>query len=198
MKSHNNISVGIFGGLFDPPHIGHLIICEWVLEEFCLDRIIFIPAFNPPHKLNYSPYKHRYKMTKIAIKGNKRFFISDIEKKIKGRSYTFKVIKTLRKSDKIYQQANLYLIIGADQWNEINHWKKPEVIFNETNVIVLPRPNFEIKKIRPFYDTILVSNAPLIDISSTLIRDRIRRGLCVEYLTVPKVLEYIKKNKLYF
>ncbi len=196
MKIHN-LSVGILGGLFDPPHIGHLIISEWVLEEFSLDRIIFIPAFNPPHKSIYSPFKHRYRMTEIAIRSNKRFFISDIEKKIKGRSYTYKVIKTLKKSDRIYQQAKIYLIIGADQWNEIRHWKKPAVIFNEANVIVLPRPNFEIKKIRPFYDKILLSNAPLIDISSTLIRKRRKKGLRVEYLTVPQVLKYIKKNKLY-
>ncbi|MEO0094711.1 MAG: nicotinate-nucleotide adenylyltransferase [candidate division WOR-3 bacterium] len=196
MKSHN-ISAGILGGLFDPPHIGHLIISEWVLEEFNLDRIVFIPAFNPPHKRKYSSYRHRYKMIEIAIKGNKRFFISDIEKKIKGRSYTFKVIKALRKSNKIYQKANLYLIIGADQWNEIKHWKNPEIIFNETKVIVLPRPNFEIKKIRPFYDKILLSSAPLIDVSSTLIRERIKKGLRIEYLTVPRVIEYIEKNKLY-
>jgi len=196
LKTHN-LSIGIFGGLFDPPHIGHLIVNEWLLEEFGLDRIIFIPAFNPPHKHIYSPFEYRYKMTEIAIKGNKRFSISDIEKRIKGRSYTYKVIKALKKSDKIYQQANLYLIIGADQWNEIRHWKKPELIFNETKVIVLPRPNFEIKKIRPYYDKILMSNAPLIDISSTLLRERIKRGLGIKYLTVPGVVEYIKKNKFY-
>uniref|UniRef100_A0A7V0Z7D0 Probable nicotinate-nucleotide adenylyltransferase n=1 Tax=candidate division WOR-3 bacterium TaxID=2052148 RepID=A0A7V0Z7D0_UNCW3 len=196
MKTRN-LSIGIFGGLFDPPHIGHLIVNEWLLDEFSLDRIIFIPAFNPPHKHMYSPFEHRYRMTEIAIKGNKRFFISGIEKDIKGRSYTYKVIKALKKSDKIYQQAILYLIIGADQWNEIRHWKKPEVIFNETRVIVLPRPNFEIKKIRPYYNKILLSNAPLIDLSSTLLRERIKRGLGIEYLTVPGVVEYIKKNKFY-
>ncbi len=196
MKIHN-ISIGIFGGLFDPPHIGHLITSGWVLEEFNLDRIIFIPAFNPPHKRKYSSYQHRYKMIEIAIKGNERFFISDIEKNIQGRSYTYKVIKALKRSDGIYQDASLYLIIGADQWNEIGHWKKPEIIFNLANVIVLKRPGFEIKKIKPFYNKILLSNAPLVDVSSTLIRERIKKGQYVEYLTVPQVLKYIKKNKLY-
>ncbi len=196
MKIHN-LSIGIFGGLFDPPHIGHLVISQWVLEEFNLNHIVFVPAFNPPHKHKYSPYHHRYKMTEISIKGSKKFSISQIEKFIKGRSYTYKVLKAFKRILKLYKNARLYLIIGADQWNEINKWKNPEMIFNEARVIVLSRPGYEIKKIKPYYDRILKSTAPLIDISSTVVRERVKRGLSIKYLVVPGVANYIKKNGLY-
>ncbi|MEO0137350.1 MAG: nicotinate (nicotinamide) nucleotide adenylyltransferase [candidate division WOR-3 bacterium] len=191
-----NLSFGIFGGLFDPPHIGHLILSQWVLEEFALDRIIFIPAFNPPHKRDCASFHHRWAMTKLAIQANKKFLLSAIEKKIKGKSYTFKVIKELKKVA-AFQKGQFYLIIGADQWNEINKWRHPELIFDETKVIVVPRPHHQIKKIQPFYRQILISNAPLIDISSTLVRSRIQKGLSIEYLVLPGVADYIIKNKLY-
>ena len=93
MNKRGSIKIGIFGGLFDPPHIGHLIIAQWVLEEYNLNRIIFIPAANPPHKAKYSSYHIRYEMAVLAIKGNKKFFISNIEKQISGRTYTVEVIR---------------------------------------------------------------------------------------------------------
>ncbi len=210
MKNHN-LSIGIFGGLFDPPHIGHLILSQWVLEEFDLNKIVFVPAYNPPHKEKFSSYDDRYKMTQLAIKSNRDFIISDIEKQIKGKTYTVEVIKKFKEIiNSVHlppfrkgrrnksKERKLYLIIGADQWQEIRHWKNPETIFSETKVIVLPRPGHKITKIRPFYNKILVSNAPLINISSTMIRTRIKNGLCIEYFVNPEVLEYIKKNRLYF
>ena len=193
---NSNLSIGLFGGLFDPLHIGHLIVSQWIREEFGLDRIIFVPAFNPPHKNRYSSYQHRYEMTRQAIKNNKIFLISDIEKNIQGKTYTFEVIRALKKSINNLH-PKIYLIIGADQWQEIKHWKNPEIIFNESRVIVLPRPGYKIKKIKPFFDKILISNAPLIDISSTIIREKMKKGLSIDYLVVPEVLAYIKKNKLY-
>lgn len=191
------LSFGIFGGLFDPPHIGHLIIAQWVLNEFKLDKIIFAPAFKPPHKKRYSSYQHRYEMTRKAIKNNRNFLISDIEKHIQGKTYTFEVIKAIKQSHTIFRNSNIYLIIGADQWQEIKHWKYPEIIFRESKVIVLPRPGYKITKIKPFYDKILISNAPLIDISSTLVREMVRKKLNINYLVVPEVLDYIKKHNLY-
>uniref|UniRef100_A0A7V3RH02 Probable nicotinate-nucleotide adenylyltransferase n=1 Tax=candidate division WOR-3 bacterium TaxID=2052148 RepID=A0A7V3RH02_UNCW3 len=189
--------IGIFGGLFDPPHIGHLILGQWVLEEFNLNRIIFIPAFKPPHKDIYSPFKHRYKMIEISIRDNKRFFLSDIERYIRGKTYTYKVLQFLKKSNPLYSESDLYLIIGADQWNEIEHWKKPDTIFRYAQVVVLPRPNYNIKDNSPFYKKIMLSNAPLIDISSTMVRERIKAGLSIDYLVIPEVQDYIKREKLY-
>lgn len=136
-------------------------------------------------------------MTYQAIKNNGNFLISDIEKKIPGKSYTFEVIMAFKKNKNTFRNSNIYLIIGADQWQEIKYWKNPEIIFRKSRVIVLPRPGYKIKKIKTFYDKILISNAPLIGISSTMIRKKIKKGLSIDYLVVPEVLAYIKKNKLY-
>ncbi len=192
----NKLSIGILGGLFDPPHIGHLIFSQWVLEEFKLDKVIFIPAFNPPHKHSYSDFCHRYEMTRRLISNNSRFSVSNIEHHIKGKTYTFRVLSALRRVRSL-SSAKFYLIIGADQWQEIRHWKKPEVVLSEAKVIVIPRLGYKIKKILPFYKEILVSKAPFIGVSSTIIRTRAEKGLSIDYLVTPKVLAYIREKQLY-
>jgi nicotinate-nucleotide adenylyltransferase len=185
--------VGVFGGLFDPPHIGHLIIAQHVSEEFHLERMLFVPAGNPPHKHHYSPYGTRYAMTELAIAGNEKFIISDIEKEMPDKTYTIEVIKAL------HGQAGveLYLIIGSDQWLEIETWKDPEALFKECRIVVVRRPDYEISKDSKFYDRIMTSTAPLIDISSTMIRARIQKNLSVLYLVTESVQEYITQNNLY-
>jgi nicotinate-nucleotide adenylyltransferase len=185
--------IGILGGLFDPPHIAHLIIAQWVLDEFELDQDTFIPAANPPHKIKYSPYPLRYKMTRLAIKGNKRFSISDVEKRINGKTYTFEVLERLRKKEK----GEFYLIIGSDQWQEIETWKNPEHLFREARIIVVPRPHAPIQKSHRFLKRILISNSPLLDISSTLIRDMITQNIDIRYLVPPPVYNFIKTKKIY-
>ncbi len=193
---NRKLSIGIFGGLFDPPHIGHLIICQHILEEFNLDKIIFVPAFNPPHKHLYSGYQHRYEMTRIAIAKNKGFSISNIEKHIRGKTYTYKVIRAIRKQQS-YSDANFYLIVGADQWQEIEHWKRPDVIVKEAQIVVVPRYGYKIEKTIPYYDKILVSKAPFVEVSSTMIREKMKKGFSIDYLVVPDVLQYIKEKHLY-
>ena len=185
--------IGLFGGLFDPPHIAHCIIAQWVMEEFNLNKIIFVPAAHPPHKLKYSLYNSRYKMTALSIKNNKRFLISDIEKKIPGKTYTIEVIQKLKKRIK----GELYLIIGSDQLREIETWKNPDQLFSECKTIVIPRPNYKINKTSRFYKKILISHSPLIDISSTMIRKRIKKNLDVQYLVPQAVYKYIAAKGLY-
>ena len=184
---------GILGGLFDPPHLGHLIVAQFVMEEFRLDRILFIPAGKPPHKYRYSPYNIRHKMTELAIKNNRRFSISDIEKNIPGKTYTIEVIKKIKHRI----NSNIYLIIGRDQWEEIRTWKTPEELFKSCRIIVMPRPNGTIKKVGKFSKKILFSNSPLIAISSTMIRKRINQGKDIKYLVPTSVYNYIKRKKLY-
>jgi nicotinate-nucleotide adenylyltransferase len=187
------MKVGVFGGLFDPPHIGHLIIAEHVLEEFHLDRILFVPAGNPPHKRDYSPYEIRYAMTDLAIAENASFAISTIEREMPDKTYTIDVIRALQqKSD-----DELYLLIGSDQWLEMETWKDPEALFRECRIVVMRRSNYEISKDSKFFDRIMISTAPLIDISSTMVRTRIRKGNSVRYLIAPSVQEYITVNNLY-
>jgi len=185
--------VGVFGGLFDPPHIGHLIVAQFVLDEFRLGKIVFVPAGNPPHKHKFSPYECRYKMTELAIRNNREFSISDIEKEIRGKTYTVEVLKNLKQQIK----GMIYLIIGCDQWEEISTWKTPEELFKCCKIIVMPRSRHSIKKVGRFCKKILISHAPLIDISSSLIRKRAKQGKNIAYLVPPLVHRYIKRKNLW-
>jgi nicotinate-nucleotide adenylyltransferase len=187
------MKLGIFGGLFDPPHIGHLIIAQHVLDEFHLQKTLFVPAGNPPHKTAYSPYEVRYAMTERAIADNDRFAMSDVERTFTDKTYTIEIIRKLRRETK----AELYLMIGSDQWQEIETWKEPDELIRECRVVVMKRPHHEIRQESRFYDRVMISTAPLIDISSTRIRLRIQKGLSVRYLVKKEVREYIERNNLY-
>ena len=187
------MKIGVFGGLFDPPHIGHLIIAQHVFEEFHLNRILFVPSGNPPHKSNYSPYTDRYEMTGLAIAQNGDFAVSDIEKRISETTYTIETIKALREQT----TDELYLMIGSDQWLEIETWKEPEELFRECRIVVMRRSHHEIRKESKFFDRVMISTAPLIDVSSTMIRSRIQKGLSVRYLVEPAVSDYIIQKELY-
>lgn len=187
------MKLGVFGGLFDPPHTGHLIIAQHILDEFHLHKIIFVPAGNPPHKTGYSPYEHRYAMTGLAIAANDRFTLSDVEQDFTGKTYTIEVIRRLRQAT----EDELYLMIGSDQWHEIETWKDPDGIIRECRVVVMKRSHHDIREDSRFFDRIMISTAPLIDISSTRVRARIQKGLSVRYLVAPAVDEYIARNRLY-
>ena len=183
------MKTGVFGGLFDPPHIGHLIIAQHVFEEFKLEKVLFVPAGHPPHKADFSPYHNRYEMTELAIADNVNFSISNIEKTMVDKTYTIEVIRELRK-----EHEDLYLIIGSDQWLEIETWK---ALFRECRLVVVRRPRYEIEKGSKYFDRIMVSDAPLIDISSTTIRKRVQKGQSVKYLVTLEVADYITSNNLY-
>jgi len=185
--------IGVLGGLFDPPHIGHLIIAQSVLEEFRLDKVIFIPAGNPPHKSRYSPYTVRFRMTELAIRTNRNFTISNIEHIMMGKTYTIEVIKELKKK----LQGMLYLIIGSDQWLEMRTWKDPRELLHLCKVIVVPRPHYDITKIHYGSKKILLSHSPLIDISSTQIRKRVKKNLDIQYLVPQAVCTFINRKGLY-
>jgi nicotinate-nucleotide adenylyltransferase len=187
------MKIGIFGGLFDPPHIGHLIITQHVLDEFHLEKILFVPAGNPPHKREYSPYETRHAMTEQALAENGNFAISNIEREIPDKTYTVDVIQALKQKT----EDELYLLIGSDQWQEIETWKDPEALFRECRVVVMRRPNYDITKESRFFDRIMVSTAPLIDISSTMIRAKVRKDVSIRYLVTPSVQKYITENNLY-
>jgi nicotinate-nucleotide adenylyltransferase len=191
MKDSNNI--GIFGGLFDPPHIGHLIIAHWVLQEFSLNKIIFIPSGNPPHKHTFSPYAVRHHMVKLAVQKNNRFVIDDIERRMTGKTYTIDVIRQLRRKF----SENIYLIIGGDQWEEIHTWHIPDALINECQVIVVPRPGHKAIIKKALQRRVHMSSSPMLDISSTMIRNRTAAGASITYLVPFSVEKYIKQKKLY-
>jgi len=191
--------IGIFGGTFNPPHIGHLIVAEFIREEANLDKIIFVPCSSPPHKqnLNYlsqlADPLHRFEMVKIAIKSNPFFEASDVEIKRGGISYT---IDTINQMLEEFPGHIFYLLIGADQFREFHTWRKPEEIVSKARLIVFNRPGFVIpeSEFSRFAEFITVPN---IDVSASTIRSRIRSGKSIKYLVPAEVEEYIYANGLY-
>ena len=190
------MKVGLFGGTFNPVHMGHLIITEWIRERFALQKIIFIPAFLPPHKIkkNITDIKHRLAMLTLAIADNPYFEISDVEIREEKTAYT---IDTLRILSKKYK--DLYFIIGEDSLRDFPTWKNPEEILEIANIVVACRRGFSDNGARVSYpdSRILFCNSPEVAISSTQIRQRVREGKSIRNLVHPSVEEYIAKNNLY-
>jgi len=188
-------AVGIFGGSFDPPHIGHLIAAQSVLEIRKLSKIIFIPNGISPNK-NYqrgASAQDRLNMLKISIEEIPYFEYSDIEIKNPEVSYT---INTLRMLRPLYEE--LELIIGYDNLLEFSTWKEPEEIIKCAKLAVLKRNTITESEVKDkYYNTAVFVDTPVIEISSTEIRKRIKNGLPVNYLVADKVKEYIYKFNLY-
>lgn len=187
--------VGIYGGTFDPIHLGHLITAQSVREIRELDKIIFVPAFLSPHKLDIkaSSPAHRLNMLKLAIKGVDFFDISDFELRQKNISYT---IDTLKELKKFYNE--LELIIGYDNIFKFYTWKDPEEILKLTKLIVLKRkssyaPPYEDK----YYNEAIFVQTRGIEISATDIRERVKYGQPINYLVTKEVKDYIFDNNLY-
>ncbi len=186
--------IGIFGGSFNPVHLGHLLVAQDIFEKLKLDKMLFIPAFAPPHKRHLLSYQHRFKMLKLAIAGNPFFELSDIEAKRGGKSFT---VDTLRELKKIYPNDQLYLIIGADQFRELSNWKEPKKLCQLAKIVVMSRPNCPIPATKNRLANTMTLKVIQIEIASKLIRKRISQGLSVRYMLPEKVWHYIIKNRLY-
>jgi len=186
-------SIGLFGGTFDPIHIGHLITAQSVLEIRNLSKIIFIPAYASPLKVDFlsASSEDRANLVEIAIKDNNSFELSMYEIENQKVSYT---IETLKHFKKIYDK--LELIIGYDNFLVFDKWKNSDQILQLANVVVLNRKvdNSDIQNIDSRF--IFVDN-PLIEINSTEIRGRVKRDMNFEFLVPPKVKDYIIQRKLY-
>jgi nicotinate-nucleotide adenylyltransferase len=188
-------SAGIYGGNFDPVHNGHLITAMKVFGERKLDKILFIPAYISPFKegIKAADPLHRINMLKEAISGVSFFDYSDIEIKSGGVSYT---VETLRELKKHYDR--LELIIGYDNLLEFPKWKEPDEILKLARVLVLKRNQQNIKDERNrFFEQVVFPDTPVIEISSTDIRERVKYNLPIDFLVPDKVKEYIYKNNLY-
>jgi len=196
--------IGIIGGTFDPIHNGHLLMAENSRKAFSLDKIIFIPAGIPPHKKdkNISSNVHRYNMTLLAINNNKHYFLSDIELKREGISFTVDTIKHLKS---IFSGAELYFIMGSDSLLQIEKWKDYEELLSLCNFIVAKRPNYDDEQLKRKVDnlnslyksSIYIVEGPVLDVSSSDIRNKVQRGESITYLVPNPVEEYIYKHELY-
>lgn len=188
-------AIGIYGGTFDPIHLGHLITAQFVKELRGLEKIIFVPAYISPFKeeIKTTEPEHRLEMIRLSIDKKYYFEVSDFELKNKNLSYT---IDTVRFFKKKYDQIEL--IIGLDNLFKFHKWKEPDEILKLARLIVMKRRTEEKPKSEnEFYNKAVFIDTPLIEINSTEIRERITDNLPIDFLVTPEVKQYIKKFKLY-
>jgi nicotinate-nucleotide adenylyltransferase len=187
------MKIGILGGTFNPIHIGHLILAEEAREKLGLQRVIFVPAYLPPHKDNsdIAPAKDRLKMVKLAIAGNRYFSASDTEIKRDGRSYTIETIKEFKKD---YLKDDLYFIIGSDLLKYLAEWKDLNEIIKMVRFIAATRPGYPLDKIPSYISTLAIR---AVDVSGFEIRYCIKENKSFRYLVPDSVHKYIIRNKLY-
>jgi nicotinate-nucleotide adenylyltransferase len=187
--------IGLFGGSFNPPHIGHLIVAEEVFYALRLAKVLFIPTNIPPHKRCEIPPELRYEMTCIAISGNPRFDITDIELKRGGTSYT---VDTLRDLHGQFRETDFYLLVGADEFAQIETWKEPETVLSLAHLVVMLRPGHDLTEVsHQFRDRCTTIEVPLIEISSTYVRELVKQGRNMEYVVPPGVARFIETKNLY-
>jgi len=181
---------GVFGGNFNPVHIGHLILAADSLRLLSLEKVFFVPAWKSPFKENVpaAPFKDRYNMLKLATFNKKDFEILDIEGKRKGVSYTYYTLKELIKKEK-----NLCLLIGEDQAKDFKEWYKWEEILKMVEVFVFKRS----KKKKKYPEGLKEIDSRIVEISSTEIRDKIKKGESADFLIPNSVRDYIKEHGLY-
>lgn len=202
MKSDKK--VGIIGGTFNPIHLGHLILAEYAYDEYQLDEILFIPTgisyFKDPNTV--LDKKMRITLTGEAIEDNPHFALSTIETDRPGNSYTYETLEELKKKN---PDVRYYLIIGADSLFQIDSWKEPDIIMKDAIILAASRNDQGIELLKEkadelmkkFHSEIHILTCPMIDISSTDIRNRIKDGKSIKYLVKEQTENYIKKYQLY-
>lgn len=192
------MKIAILGGTFDPPHLGHLILADTVITNCNYDKVIFIPAKIPPHK-NISgevSNEDRLNMLKLSIENDERFLLDEYELNNDSVSYTINTLNYLYKNYDI--EGKIGLIIGADLIKDFDKWREPEKIAEISNITVVNREddkNLYKENIDKY--NIKVIMAPRIDISSSLIRNRIKEKKGFRYFVKEKVYDYIVSKKLY-
>ena len=187
--------IGIFGGTFDPIHTGHLIIAQEVSRYLKLNKIIFVPAYIPPHKKNrdLASAIDRYKMVKMAIRNNPKFKISSSEIRRRGKSYSIDTLREFR--IRFGDKTALFFIIGSDTIRELKDWKEISNINKLVTFVVVKRSEYPIGSLSKSIQRV---NIPQINISSSEIRKLIKRRKSIQYLVPDRVMNYILKNKIYF
>lgn len=190
--------LGVYGGTFNPIHIGHLIIAQEVYDQFALECVLFVPSARPPHKHRTALLapEHRYAMTVLATQDDPRFEASDIELRRPGTSYT---IETLRALHRLYgPDCRLFFVIGADSLVEIGTWRAPDEVFALCSIVVVPRPGVDIRQApAPWRERALLVQSPEMGFSSTDIRHRVALGRSIRYLVPAAVEQYIDEHQLY-
>lgn len=197
--------IGIMGGTFDPIHYGHLVTAEAARENYNLERVVFVPSGHPPHKdtRSVSDFWHRYLMVMLAITSNPFFEVSRLEHDRGGYTYTVDTIREFRRISG--ENTELFFITGADAILEILTWKDPEEMFRMCRFIAATRPGYDLQQLNNVLDVlgdfyrgaVSVLEIPMLSISSSDIRMRVKKGASIKYLVPDMVYYYIAQNGLY-
>ena len=197
--------IGIMGGTFDPPHFGHFIIAEVCLEQLNLDKVLFIPTGKIVYKKasGETDGTDRYNMLKSVIDSNPDFELSDIEIKQSETTYTANTLTRLRDGE--YKDSEIYFLMGADSIDYMDKWYKPDVIFSLCSVAVVDRQGISSQSLdekidaltRNYGAEIVRVQMPLVDISSTALRQRVKDGKSIRYMTHDNIINYIEQHNLY-
>ena len=187
----------LFGGTFDPPHIGHLLVAQTIFEAENFGKIVFIPTFKTPKKNNITDIKDRLAMLRMGVTSNPNFEISDLEIQRGGTSYTIDTVREY-KSDQDYDSRELYYLIGSDSLQTFHTWKEPREILDECQVIVALRPGFRPSDISNWIlHKVRFASIPRFEISSSTIRSRWQENKTIRYMVTQPVWEYINDHGIY-
>ncbi|MCX5749833.1 MAG: nicotinate-nucleotide adenylyltransferase [Candidatus Saganbacteria bacterium] len=197
--------VGILGGTFNPVHNGHIALAKKAVKEFGLETVIFVPTGFPPHKSDkdLAPKQARMKMVRLALKGRKKFTVSRIEIDRKGYSYAIDTFKKLKR--RFGSETKLFYIMGLDSINSILSWKKPLELFKLCQFLIATRPGSKLRTFRRImkFPPISINKDKVelfelkMDLSSSDIRERMKKGKNIDRMIPKAVLRYINKKGLY-
>ncbi|AEA33264.1 nicotinate-nucleotide adenylyltransferase [Hippea maritima] len=206
--------IAIFGGSFNPIHIGHLRGAISVYETFLLNKVVFMPAGNPPHKrVEQTTPQQRYQMVKLATEGMDFFEVSRLEIDKKDVNYTIETVYEFRKD---HLNDELFFIVGTDAFYQLDSWKNHKELVGAITFILIKRPEYNTSAILEKYsdivdfkrvekkgeykaekNTVYIYTPPAFDVSSSIIRNKIKQGECIRYLLPEKVEKFIKEKGLY-
>lgn len=199
------MKIGVFGGTFDPVHLGHLILAERCREEAGLDEVWFLPSYAPPHKQGQpvTRLEQRCDMLALAVTGQPAFRVEPIEKELPPPSYTARTLAELRER---HPEHAFALIVGGDSVAELPTWYQPAKVVEQAELVAVPRPGVSLPGaaevaakvgVPPERVRLRVVECPLIDIASRDLRQRVREGKSVRFLVPRSVEEYVRERKLY-
>jgi nicotinate-nucleotide adenylyltransferase len=194
--------LGVLGGTFDPPHVAHLLLAEQARDQLDLDRVLWVPAADPPHKRDSSvlSVEHRMAMVRLSIEDNPGFALSTVDVDRVGPHYTVDMLALLAAQ---YQGADFYLLIGGDSLRDLPTWQHPAQLIERTQLAVMSRPGvsydlFTLEDAVPgVRNRLLFLDTPLVDVSGRTIRQCVLSGRSIRYLVPEPVREYIVAHNLY-
>lgn len=196
------MKIGIMGGTFDPIHNGHLMLGEYAGRQFRLQKVWFLPNGNPPHKSGETEVRHRIEMVKLALEGHDRFELNLYEAEKGTVSYSYDTIRNL---NELYPEHEFYFIIGADSLFSIESWKCPQNLLSDCTILAACRDEKDQSQVQEQIDYlkkkyqagIELLLTPMMDVSSSDIRQMVQYGMDISSLVPPGVKEYIHEHRLY-